>query len=811
MFETAATPADTSNQAQGPPPGDPPAPSGRTGTSARRGRRLATFGWTTGWTLSLTTGVVVAWAIALSLVIAFQASVATHEATVDALRGIGNLQDLASRLQMVEDSIVSGTLGTGNAVEQLDASRRGVQEAARALDARRQAVPGLGSLMVAYRAYETTRDRLSVLPGDVVPGATDPGQLDGGGDVARALLSFNAAVRRTELELLEVDAATLGVIRAQALGALLFGVLGASGIGVGALRALKQSRERFRLFTEHASDLLWVVDPGGRVLYCTPSVIRAVGAIGGTVGSNICDAVHPDDLERARAFLSELNATHGAVLTFSGRFRGEPSASRHLEFIGQNLTDSRSARGIVLNARDVTERTTQEALLRRDASHDSLTQLPNLALFLDRARAALAARAQDPARTFAVIYLDLDGFKDVNDGLGHAAGDELLVAASDRLSQTVRLLDRTATAVPGRSRGPSTDTLARMGGDEFVVLLNDIGTAANALEAGSRLLSALNHPFTIQGRELRIAASLGIAVGPGDYTAVEELIRDADTAMYRAKAAGRSQVRMFDHTLQAKATRGLLHRGHLGDAIAQQDFVLMYQPVVCLQRRRLRGFEALIRWRYEGVLIHPADFIPLAEETGLVVPLGRWVVEQASRQASAWRRAHPHLAPGLVTVNVCAKELADIDFLDHLDRTVSETGVDPADLKLELTESFVATDQLNTLAVVQQIRSRGHKVTTDGFGTVHTLLSTFHQAPIDGLKLDRSFVHDLETSPHSANIAGLLCNLAREAGLEVVAEGVETERQVSILRGLGYTLAQGHYFGGPTEADQLGDTFLELA
>jgi PAS domain S-box-containing protein len=739
--------------------------------------------------------------------VAFQSSVATHRRAVDASRSVGHLRDLASSLHLLEDAIVAGTLGTGDAVRQLDQSRRLVQEAAGALGASQPPMSELSPVIEAYRDYENTRDRLSVVSSD-----TDPNPLDDGGQIGRAFLAFNAAVRRTELALLDVQANTLSQIRVQALGALLFGVLGAAGIGIGALRSITRSRERLRLFTDHASDLLWVVDTGGRILYCTPSVMRALGANGSTVGANICDAVHPDDLDSARAFLSDLKGTPGGLVTFNGRFRAEPSGSRHLEFIGQNLTNNRSVRGMVLNARDVTDRTAQEALLRRDASHDSLTQLPNRALFLDRAREALASSAQDPARTFAVVYLDLDGFKDVNDGLGHAAGDELLVAASERLAQTLRLLDRVppASALPGRSRGPSTDTLARMGGDEFVVLLNNIGGAANALEAGTRLLSALNQPFTIQGRELRIAASLGIAVGPGEYSAVEELIRDADTAMYRAKAAGRSQVRMFDQTMQAKAARGLLDRGHLGDAIARQDFVLLYQPVVCMRRRTLKGFEAFVRWRYQGALIHPADFIPLAEDTGLVIPLGRWVVEQASRQAGVWRRAHPHLAPGIVTVNVCAKELADIDFLDHLDRAISEAGANPADLKLELTESFVATDQLNALAVVQQIRARGHKVTTDGFGTVHTLLSTFRQAPIDGLKLDRSFVHDLETSSHSANIASLLCNMAREAGLEVVAEGVENAQQVAILRGLGYTLAQGHFFAGPTEADQLGDTFLEM-
>jgi predicted signal transduction protein with EAL and GGDEF domain len=430
---------------------------------------------------------------------------------------------------------------------------------------------------------------------------------------------------------------------------------------------------------------------------------------------------------------------------------------------------------------------------------------------MDRIRSTLAACGHNPTLTFAVIYLDLDGFKSVNDTMGHAAGDALLVAVARRLSDTVRILGRTAPDAGGSAprRAPGTDTLARVGGDEFVVLLNHTRNDTNALAAATRILSAINTPFAIEGREVTISASVGVAVGPGQYTGADPLVRDADVAMYRAKAAGRSQIKMFDPTMQAEASRQMVHRGQLRAAVARQDFVVLFQPIVCVEKHRLQGFEALLRWRHEGTLVPPADFLPLAEETGLIVSLGRWAMEQACRQARVWRAAHPDLPAGLMTINVSHREMADGEFLTHLGRAVSEAGIDPTDLRIELTESVALQDPAHALALIRQLRLRGHRVSMDGFGVGHSLLSWFDQLPFDGFKLDGSFVRNLDTSARSLNVVRLVVELAKEGGIELVAEGVESERQVEILRTLGCTLHQGYFFAEPQEAAQLDQTFVQ--
>jgi predicted signal transduction protein with EAL and GGDEF domain len=478
--------------------------------------------------------------------------------------------------------------------------------------------------------------------------------------------------------------------------------------------------------------------------------------------------------------------------------------------VGRNLAHYPSVRGIVLNGRNITERREHEAVLRREALHDSLTQLPNRVLLVDRIAAVLAACGHDPDLTFAVMFIDLDGFKAVNDAMGHAAGDELLTSVATRLSSTLRILGRTNHHVgpQGVRRPPGTDTVARLGGDEFVVLLNHTRNATNALAAANRILSELTRPFTVAGEDLFISASLGVTTGPGGYVSVDELLRDPDIAMYRAKASGRSRVQMFDPAMQVTAARSLSLRAQLRKALQQQEFVLRYQLIVSLATGQCHGCEALVRWRHDDDMIAPSDFIPLAEEAGLIVPLGRWVRAEACRQAAAWRHEFPDLPPGLVSVNVSASELAHADFIFDLDRAVAASRLRPADLRLELTESVAMKDAMEAIAVIERLRERGHTVAMDDFGTGHCSLSYFHRIPVDVLKIDQSFVRDIETSARALAAVKLMIGIASTAGMRVVAEGVETDRQAALLFDAGCTLAQGYFFAEPLEAHELRERFL---
>jgi len=667
--------------------------------------------------------------------------------------------------------------------------------------------PFPAALGEAYEAYVASVDRILLL---IAVGDLEKANQEERTVVERAYANLDRVVVRAEQTARARELQDLRMIQAGSFGALLLGALVTVWISFRMFASLEQSGERFRALSEHSADLLWVVEPDGRILYSTPSVTSALGT--GANSETVAmfwDAVHPDDLERTRSFVSSLTLQPGTLHTFEGRFRSRDGRDLQLEVVGRDLVRNPSVRGIVLNGRNITERMVHAAALLEGALHDSLTHLPNRVLLTDRITAALAACAHDPDLAFAVMFIDLDGFKAINDGMGHAVGDELLRAVALRLSSALRILGAGYRQVEPSGIGRlGTDTLARVGGDEFVVLLNHIRNAADALAAANRLLLELNRPFTVGGQDLFVSASLGVTTGPGGYLSVDELLRDADIAMYRAKASGRSQVQMFDPTMQAKAVRSLSLKAQMRKAIEQEDLALLYQPIVSLETRQFHGCEALVRWLHADGVINPNEFIPLAEETGLIVPLGRWAMAAACRQVRAWRTEFPHLPAGLVSVNVSAIELAHPEFIANLDHVVAVTGIQPADLRLELTESVAMHEPLSAIAVIHQLRARGHQVAMDDFGTGHCSLSYFHQLSVDALKIDRSFVHDLDTSARALSAVRLMVDMARTVGTEVIVEGVETERQAAILLGVGCTLAQGFAFARPLGASELRERYL---
>ncbi|HET8630943.1 MAG TPA: EAL domain-containing protein, partial [Thermomicrobiales bacterium] len=495
--------------------------------------------------------------------------------------------------------------------------------------------------------------------------------------------------------------------------------------------------------------------------------------------------IHPDDRALVRAAWAALREA-GRPYALDHRIVRPDGAVRvcHQRAEARPGAAGRPAR-LVGAIQDVTERRALEAQLAHQANHDALTGLPNRALFLDRLAQALRHARRRPGYRFAVLYLDLDRFKTINDSLGHAAGDALLAAMARRLEGCLR----------------AGDTVARLGGDEFAVLLDDLEGGAVATEVAERLIAASQQPFVLAGHEVYTAASVGVVLGPDAYRQTEEVLRDADTAMYRAKAAGKGRHAVFAPAMHAHALAILQLEHDLRRALAQEEFRLHYQPIVALATGRLRGFEALVRWQHPARgLVSPGAFIPVAEETGLIVPLGWWVLEAACRQARAWQGAYPD-APLTMSVNLSARQLTQPDLVERVARALAASGLPGARLRLELTESAIMENAVVAAGVLARLRELGVQLAVDDFGTGYSSLAYLKRFPLDTLKVDKAFVDGLGTDPNDTAIVRAIVSLAHTLGLEVTAEGVETAEQIAQLRALGCGLAQGYHFGQPLAAE----------
>lgn len=438
-------------------------------------------------------------------------------------------------------------------------------------------------------------------------------------------------------------------------------------------------------------------------------------------------------------------------------------------------------------SRDITQRKEFEVQLERQAFFDPLTQMPNRALFMNRLQHLFhrARRAQGDL-LFAVLYLDVDRFKGVNDGLGHQAGDELLIEIARRLDRCVR----------------PVDTLARLGGDEFTVLLEDIGSEADATLVADRIHAELSTPFWVHGQEVFSTVSVGIALSSSGYDRPEDMLRDADIAMYRAKANGRSRHQVFDVAMHQKALMLLRLETDLRRAIERRELVPYYQPIIDLETRRLVGFEALARWIHptRGTVM-PDVFIPLAEETGLITAVGNFMLLEACRQMRVWHDKHPRTPPLSISVNVSTRQLAHGNVAAEVQRALAETGL-PADcLTLEITESALMQNLKSGAAAIKRLHDMSVRLHVDDFGTGYSSLAYLHTFPIDTLKVDRSFVSRMEHAPNQAEIVRAIVSLAQNLGMGVTAEGVETPAQASTLRQLHCTNAQGFLFSRPLPAE----------
>jgi diguanylate cyclase (GGDEF)-like protein/PAS domain S-box-containing protein len=435
---------------------------------------------------------------------------------------------------------------------------------------------------------------------------------------------------------------------------------------------------------------------------------------------------------------------------------------------------------------DALERQATEDDVRHRALHDALTRLPNRVLFNDRLTQALARMRRSRTLT-AILFIDLDRFKLVNDSLGHHVGDELLAAVAPRLRQAVR----------------SSDTVARFGGDEFGILLEDVGGEHDAIATAERIAAVFARPFVLGANEHFVTVSIGIALAHGRELA-ENLVRDADAAMYRAKEHGRARYEVFDDAMRVRAIARLRVENDLRRALERDELSLVYQPVVSLTQQDIVGVEALLRWHHPTLgMISPAEFIPVAEESGLIGAIGDWVLERACRQAASWYPMRPDTAPFGLSVNLSAVQLAKSGFVDTVDAVLHDTGLDPSCLSLEITESVLLADSEALTQTLRALKARGVRLVIDDFGTGYSALGYLTRMPLDALKIDRSFVVGLGIQPRDTAITEAIIGMSRALSLEVIAEGVETPLQITALRSLGCGLAQGFYFSRPVPPEEI--------
>lgn len=438
--------------------------------------------------------------------------------------------------------------------------------------------------------------------------------------------------------------------------------------------------------------------------------------------------------------------------------------------------------------REISNRRRAEALLVYDALHDALTGLPNRTLLVERIEQAIRTARYDAAYHFAVLFIDLDRFKIVNDSLGHTVGDELLVAISTRFRQCLR----------------NSDIVARLGGDEFTVLLENIQDANDATQIAQRILESLCNPFNLKGHTLSSSASIGIVMGSTTYENAADLLRDADLAMYHAKQTGRACYALFDRELHVQTLKLLQIQSDLRQALERQEFVLHYQPIVSLSTDKLMGFEALVRWQHprQG-FISPGEFIPIAEETGFIIFLGEWVLREACRQMRQWQQQFPQHLPLTISVNISGKQFSQVNFVGQVEQILQETGFDAQLLKLEITESVLMENAKSSTVMLSQLQALGIRLSIDDFGTGYSSLSYLHRLRLDTLKIDRSFVRDVDLNVEKIEIIRTIIALAWNLGMDVIAEGIETKKQLYQLRSLKCEYGQGYLFAKPLACEQV--------
>jgi diguanylate cyclase (GGDEF)-like protein/PAS domain S-box-containing protein len=649
--------------------------------------------------------------------------------------------------------------------------------------------PRLSTVMLAFDAYAADVDQELIM---LSAGAVSDAEAFESGTVAPTLDLLNAslagteATYRSQAERAAAIKATNSLVTAVVAALILVMLIWLMR------RSQARAERRFRALVQYSSDVFSILDADGVIRYESEAVQSTLGyAPADRIGSNAWSDVHPEDAAVASTLWQQLKSAPGTESSTEFRCRHASGEWRRLLATGKNLTDDPAVGGIVLSYRDVTEQRAMEEQLRRQALEDPLTGLSNRALLRDRMEHALArAQRANDGSGVAVFFLDLDDFKTVNDSLGHGAGDLLLTAVGQRLTGAVRAID----------------TVARLGGDEFAVLAEDIGPSADPVDLGRRLMNALGPAFQVGENEIFVRASIGYAIAAAGEDC-DILLRNADLAMYQAKADGKSGMRRYEPGLHTTAVARLELEHDMRRAIADEEFTVQYQPIVALDSDKVVGLEALLRWNHPTRgLLEPDGFIPLAEDSGMIIEIGRWVLTEATRQVADWVRdgiASPDLQ---LSVNLSVKQIRDPAIAEDVAEALRSSGLPGHRLTLEITESVLVEDSEAVIGRLAAIRDLGVRIAIDDFGTGFSSLGYLSRFPVDVLKIDRSFVQHMNAKASDMAVIEAAIGLASTLGLETVAEGIERSGQTRKLRELGCRLGQGFLYARPGSATDIAAT-----
>jgi diguanylate cyclase (GGDEF)-like protein/PAS domain S-box-containing protein len=566
-------------------------------------------------------------------------------------------------------------------------------------------------------------------------------------------------------------------------------------------RQLADRDELFQLITENAADMIAVVDSAGNRLYNSPAYSKVLGYSEEELStSSAVDQIHPSDRERVLQAAAKARAS-GRGQRLEYRMRHKNGVWRILESTASLIENgNRSLDRLVIVNRDITERKRAEEMLEHRALHDILTELPNRALFVDRLQHSLIRARRHSDYTFVVLFIDIDGFKVLNDSLGHAAGDELLIQVAKRLTACFRETDTVSRSATAMNSTVTNDSLARLGGDEFTVLLDDVSEASDAIRVARRILDKIALPFTIGGQQIVISASIGIAASSNSYEGADDLLRDAEIAMYRAKQAGKARCEVFDPAMHSSAVRRLKLETDLRRGLDQGELLVYYQPILSLESGKIIGFESLSRWKTVQGMVSPAEFIPVADETGLILPMNRALYLESCQQLQTWQSKLNCTPPLTISLNITPRQFAQPDLAKEIGEMLTKSGVEPSRVNLEITETIAMGDADHAFSVLSDLKALGVRLSIDDFGTGYSSLSRLPRFPIDALKIDRVFISQMSTDHDNHEIVRLIISLAHSLGLKVVAEGTETQDEVNELKHLKCEMVQGFLYSPPVDS-----------
>ena len=579
-------------------------------------------------------------------------------------------------------------------------------------------------------------------------------------------------------------------------------------------RQLAEREQLFQLITENAADMIAVIDGNGQRLYNSPAYQEILGYGPEELAlTSSMDQIHPGDRARVLEASAKARSTgRGERLEY--RIRHKDGSWRFLESTASAIPNPQGeTSGLVIVNRDITERKRAEERLAHQSFHDGLTDLPNRALFLDRLQRTIAVARRHSDFKFAVLFIDIDEFKVFNDSLGHAAGDSLLMQIAQRLIVSLRGADTVSRPRKGEDAGLSVgeSTLARPGGDEFTVLLEELHDPSDAIRVAERIQQRLAVPFDFKGQAIVLSVSIGVAFSNKGTLDAQDILRDAEIAMYRAKSTGKARCEVFDHAMHTGAIKRLQLETDLRKALKLNQFRVYYQPIVSLRNGQIVGFETLSRWQRPEGLVMPGDFIAVADETGIILPINEQLLYDACRQLRSWQELFPSDPPLTVNVNITPKQFAQPDLASRIRNTLQETGIDPGCLNLEITETIAMADADRSGVVLTELKALGVHLDIDDFGTGYSSLSRLQRFPVDALKIDRSFISRMDADVETREIVRIIVMLAHGLGLKVVAEGVETQTQADMLKDIGCELAQGYLYSKPAPGETIEQLLISSA